>query len=219
MSEMFYASIYAFGRWGPLLAELDPLGTNENPGETPAFRLGGENSPALTYGQTVRVMKLVAQGVVHDWEDFDYGRHSLRISRLNDFMSLKTTDGANTTDPMQDHDDLQSPMELQELETESQVHWSGQPTDRKSQSDMSKPPAAKRARMGSGVNKSMRRWDFRQNCFTTVPLPTVPIPAAAKRSSLCEDCQLKSRNCGLPGQPRRWCGTCANKHGGTLRCE
>ena len=309
MSEMFYA----FGRWGPLLAELDPLGTNENPGETPAFRLGGENSPALTYVQTVRVMKLVAQGVVHDWENFDYDRHSLRIGRLNDFMSLKTTDGApladeeqmnawsmhttsvgregynrgnveqelklmraaetaryspvetvqnfpvdrseprpstymsaavqpattatadtatnditkyleekqplpNTTDPMQDHD-LQSPMELQELETESRVHWSGQPTDRKSQSDMSEPPAAKRARMDSGGNKSRRRWDFRKNCFTTAPLPTVPISAAAKRSSLCEDCQLKSRNYGLPGQPRRWCGTCANKYGGTFRCK
>ena len=31
-----------------------------------------------------------------------------------------------------------------------------------------------------------------------------------------KDCQLKSRNYGLPGQPRRWCGTCANKNGGTL---
>ena len=35
--------------------------------------------------------------------------------------------------------------------------------------------------------------------------------------SKCEDCQLTSKNYGLPGQgTRRWCGKCAKKHGGVL---
>eukprot|EP01050_Picozoa_sp_SAG11_P000245 SAG11_NODE_6_length_32111_cov_33.703174_2_plen_834_part_00 len=92
---------YAFARWGPMLAEMDPLLAGEDPSSTPAFRMGGCDSPALAYTQALRVLKLMAMEVIPDWAEFDYGGHSLRIGRLNDFLSLVTESGDRLADDEQ----------------------------------------------------------------------------------------------------------------------
>eukprot|EP01050_Picozoa_sp_SAG11_P000944 SAG11_NODE_36_length_21869_cov_38.038999_6_plen_492_part_00 len=75
---------YAFARWGPLLAAVDPVGSSEKAAAVPAFRLGGPGSDCLDAGQVMRVVKMVAQDVVPDWNRFDYGGHSFKIGRNND---------------------------------------------------------------------------------------------------------------------------------------
>eukprot|EP01050_Picozoa_sp_SAG11_P002371 SAG11_NODE_119_length_15911_cov_7.077599_5_plen_510_part_00 len=75
---------YSFCRWAPLLAVIDPLGKAERASQVPAFKLGGPGSDCLDKIQCMRVLKVVAQEVVPDWEQFDYGSHSMKIGRNND---------------------------------------------------------------------------------------------------------------------------------------
>jgi hypothetical protein len=70
----------AFARWGPLLVAIDPC----SPAEmscTPAFREGGPHSDALSTTHLRETIRAVAESCIPDWEDFDYGMHSLRIGR------------------------------------------------------------------------------------------------------------------------------------------
>ena len=79
---------YSFCRWGPLLQEIDPAPRSEWP-RTPAFRLGGKFSAALS-GDNLRAgLRKVAQDVIHNWEDFEYGNHSLRIGRNNSWRAAQ----------------------------------------------------------------------------------------------------------------------------------
>ena len=72
----------AFCNWAPLLSKYDPCDENATH-LTPAFRLGGRGSLALSTGQVTTVLATVTAEVVPNWEDFDYGGHSLRIGREN----------------------------------------------------------------------------------------------------------------------------------------
>jgi hypothetical protein len=92
---------YGFVNWGELLATFDPLTPGENAGATPAFRMGGKGSPALTYHQACRIMKLAAADTVPNWRNFDYGGHSLRIGRVNDMIAAKNASGDRLADDEQ----------------------------------------------------------------------------------------------------------------------
>ena len=97
--------IFSLARWGPKLQELDDCRINDEP-ETPAFRMGGPGSPALSVDVLRDFMRSVAEGVIEDWEIHDYGCHSLRIGReamlrqsgarvetINDITTHTTTAG------------------------------------------------------------------------------------------------------------------------------
>ena len=45
----------------------------------PAFRLGGGGSGVLSASQMTAILATVAAEVVPNWEDFDYGGHSLLV--------------------------------------------------------------------------------------------------------------------------------------------
>ena len=97
--------VFALARWGPKLQELDSCSLVEEP-DTPAFRTGGSDSPALSVDILREFMRNVSEGVIADWEIHDYGCHSLRIGReamlrqsgarvetINDITSHTTTAG------------------------------------------------------------------------------------------------------------------------------
>ena len=70
----------AFAVWGPLLSKFDPC-SPEEARFAPAFREGGPYSGALSTSQLREVMRAIAKTEVPDFEDFEYGMHSLRIGR------------------------------------------------------------------------------------------------------------------------------------------
>jgi hypothetical protein len=73
----------AFAKWGPLLQRIDPCKESES-SETPAFREGGKYSLALSTDTLREVLRAAAQRCnIENWNDFDYGAHSLRIGREN----------------------------------------------------------------------------------------------------------------------------------------
>jgi hypothetical protein len=73
---------YSFCRWGPLLEQYDPCGLSDRE-MTPAFRIGGAGSEALSTANIRSILSLVAQSVVPNWNLYHYGAHTLRISKEN----------------------------------------------------------------------------------------------------------------------------------------
>eukprot|EP01047_Picozoa_sp_COSAG01_P010470 COSAG01_NODE_442_length_17020_cov_26.699622_15_plen_360_part_00 len=71
---------FSFALWGPKLQDLDPCKFGQEL-DTPAFRTGGPDSPALSVDILREFMRDIAEDVVEDWELHDYGCHSLRIGR------------------------------------------------------------------------------------------------------------------------------------------
>jgi hypothetical protein len=82
MSKKFYS----FCKWGPLLQEIDPAPRSEWP-QTPAFRLGGQYSSALSGGNLRAGIRKVAHDVIRNRKDFDYGHHSLLIGGNNSWRA------------------------------------------------------------------------------------------------------------------------------------
>ena len=73
---------YSFCRWAPLLEQYDPCKISERE-TTPAFRIGGMGSEALSTANIRSILSLVAQSVVPNWHLYHYGAHTLRISKEN----------------------------------------------------------------------------------------------------------------------------------------
>jgi hypothetical protein len=71
---------FSLALWGPKLQDLDPCKFGQEL-DTPAFRTGGPDSPALSVDILREFMRDIAEDVVEDWELHDYGCHSLRIGR------------------------------------------------------------------------------------------------------------------------------------------
>ena len=316
---------YGTVNWGELLLAFDPLGSDELAGDVPAFRVGGPRSPALSYQQACRILKLAAVDTVPRWRDFDYGGHSLRIGRINDLRAVQTVHGCSAATEEQingismhtasagrraydraaveedlklmrmaedveytavetvqkfpqdrgaarpviagslDHDRESQPLDLQaELEADTAAaevvedlattkDWHqeepvasvikeleadllGTTTDAVEQSAPKQTPSqpghqqqkrkAADASTEAGPQKRQRRFDFQTFQWvavtvvpTTAGKPTTSTTVRQMRSRMCENCGLKSKNYGLVGGTKRWCGKCAKLFGGTAHCR
>eukprot|EP01052_Picozoa_sp_SAG31_P008173 SAG31_NODE_406_length_16063_cov_22.636056_5_plen_157_part_00 len=63
--------------------------------------MGGQGSPALSYHQAYRILKLAAAKTVPAWREFDYGGHSLHIGRVNDMLAAQNSAGDRLADEEQ----------------------------------------------------------------------------------------------------------------------
>jgi hypothetical protein len=316
---------YGTVNWGELLMAFDPLASDENAGEVPAFRVGGPHSPALSYQQACRILKLAAVDTVPAWRDFDYGGHSLRIGRVNDLRAVQAVHGCSVATEEQingismhtasagrraydrtaveedlklmrlaedveytavetvqkfpqnrgaerqiitgslEHSadnqslDLQAELEadtaaaevvedlaaikdwhheepaanvLQEMEadllgstTEAvETTTTNQPTsDAGSQQHKRKHADANEADRPQKQQKQFDFHTFQWVAKTVVPTtagkPATSLTVRQMRSRMCENCGLKSKNYGLVGGTKKWCGKCAKLFGGTAHCR
>eukprot|EP01052_Picozoa_sp_SAG31_P033235 SAG31_NODE_3730_length_3943_cov_2.667274_2_plen_750_part_00 len=341
--------MYGFVNWGALLQQYDPASDTELPGNTPAFRMGGAGSPALSYHQTCRILKLAAVETVPNWRDFDYGGHSLRIGRVNDMLAARTASGERMADDEQinswsmhtatagragyDRSEIQKDLKLMRAAEETHVRaieaiqafpqnrgahrtvvtgtmrppervtqqcrlcdsefhpspctkdpsttkqfcdqcwklqkqackaqiatvpldlqatleqdeevaatvdlldnppdWEGAPVKESDMHEIQEEsasdslPAKRRANSGTATNdtkpKQRKYYDFRTGQWATAPPSrTTPTEQAETcdrlRKNLCEICALRTKNYGIRGGRRRWCGACGKSRGATLHC-
>ena len=75
---------YSFVKWGPLIEQFDSCPVLER-SKTPAFRMGGPHSLAMSTSDIRQILRTVACKVVHNYNDWNYGAHSLRGGRENDW--------------------------------------------------------------------------------------------------------------------------------------
>eukprot|EP01048_Picozoa_sp_COSAG05_P010695 COSAG05_NODE_957_length_6426_cov_16.557768_8_plen_266_part_00 len=108
----------AFCNWAPLLLKYDPCDADATH-LVPAFRLGGRGSQALSTGQVTTVLATVAAEVVPNWEDFDYGGHSLRIGRENALRHVGTR--PELLNDLSTHTSMQGRQSYSEMEVDEIV--------------------------------------------------------------------------------------------------
>jgi hypothetical protein len=101
----------------------------------------------------------------------------------------------------------------------AEIHAEAAPTD-----PSPKRPAAPALPTGpEPAPKKQKFYDFRTGSWTEAP-PRMQIPSRRAdalgklRKNMCELCGQKSKNYGLRGGSKQWCGPCGKLRGGTLHC-
>ena len=101
----------------------------------------------------------------------------------------------------------------------AEIHAEAAPTD-----PSPKRPAAPALPTGpEPAPKKQKFYDFRTGSWTEAP-PRMQIPSRRAdalgklRKNMCELCGQKSKNYGLRGRSKQWCGPCGKLRGGTLHC-